>query len=92
MRDDDTHTADQYADHVRQLERIRGDYDAGLIGTTVKRRLIAGENARYYGDGDRLAVAREMPAPAFGIMHAQPVDPAPWAARIRRALGWAVRA
>lgn len=48
MRDDDTHTSDQYHWHVAAIRKITSRFLAGEISATEKQRLIVAENQRYY--------------------------------------------
>jgi hypothetical protein len=50
MRDDDTHTQDQYDDHMQRVDQIKRDFIGGRITVTEKRRRIADENKAYYRD------------------------------------------
>ena len=50
QRDDDQHTADQWAYHVGAISHLLEQWRAGQLTTWEKRRAIAGENQRYYGD------------------------------------------
>lgn len=50
QRDDDDHTADQWNYHMAEIKRIVRDWDNGDITTWAKRKRIADENRRYYGD------------------------------------------
>lgn len=50
MRDNDTHTDDQYAWHMRAIADTLSRWRTGEITTQAKRRAIADENQRYYAD------------------------------------------
>src|SRR5438128_11370486 len=50
QRDNDDHTADQWSYHMGAISRILDDWRNGAITTFAKRRAIADENSRYYGD------------------------------------------
>ena len=50
MRDDDSHTQDQYDDHMARIDAIRRDFTSGSITVSEKRRRIAAENSAYYHD------------------------------------------
>ena len=50
MRDDDTHTQDQYDDHMARIDQIKRGFMSGDITASDKRRRIAEENKAYYRD------------------------------------------
>lgn len=50
MRDNDNHTDDQYSWHMRAIADTITRWRDGEITTHAKRREIADENHRYYGD------------------------------------------
>ena len=50
MRDNDTHTQDQYDDHMQRIDAIRREFIGGTITVSEKRRRIAAENSAYYRD------------------------------------------
>ena len=49
MREDDSHTEDQYHDHMKRIDAIIANWKHGTIGTREKRRQITEENKAYYG-------------------------------------------
>ena len=50
MRDDDTHTQDQYDDHMQRIDQVKREFMSGDITATEKRLRIAAENSAYYHD------------------------------------------
>ena len=50
QREDDQHTSDQWNYHTAELDRIISRWRDGDLTTWAKRRAIADENERYYGD------------------------------------------
>ncbi len=50
QRDNDQHTADQWSYHMAAISRILEQWRDADITTFAKRRAIADENSRYYGD------------------------------------------
>ncbi len=50
QRDDDEHTADQYAYHMTAISDILQRWRDGDLATYEKRKAIADENRYYYGD------------------------------------------
>ena len=51
QRDDDDHTADQWAYHKAEIARITARWRDGDLSVYGKRKAIADENRRYYGEG-----------------------------------------
>lgn len=49
QREDDEHTHDQYADHMRRIDVVKTLFHRGEINVDEKRQQIAEENAFYYG-------------------------------------------
>src|SRR5262252_9484152 len=50
MRENDQHTDDQYRWHMRAIGDITARWTDGELSNYDKRRAIADENQRYYGD------------------------------------------
>jgi len=50
QRDSDNHTADQWSYHMTAINSILESWRCGELTTWAKRRAIADENRRYYGD------------------------------------------
>ena len=67
QRDDDQHTPDQWRWHMDAIGAVLSRWRAGELTTWAKRRTIADENQRYYGDAaqpwmTRLGRRYELPA------------------------------
>ena len=50
QRDDDQHTADEYAWHMNAISDVLQRWRDGDLTTYEKRKAIAGENRYYYAD------------------------------------------
>lgn len=67
QRDDDQHTADQYRWHMQAITDLLSRWRDGDLTNYEKRKAIADENRRYYGDAaepwmTRLGKRYELPA------------------------------
>ena len=60
MRDDDSHTGDQYHAHIAAIDCIITDWREGRIKLAEKRMRIVAENKRYYKEPVKSAGSNEL--------------------------------